>query len=363
MAVIGVLGAGQLARMLALSGLPLGHRFVFLDPAPDPCAAPLGRHLRGDFADPSMLTRLAQCVDIVTCEFESVPASSIARLAEAVPVYPSGEAFAIASDRLREKQLFRELGIPVAPFAAVDSADALADAIARIGLPAVLKTRTLGYDGRGQVVLRSEDQLAGAWTRLGGVPLLLESLVAFRREISLLGVRGRSGETAFWPLVENLHRDGILRVSRCRPGDPAEALARDCATRVLERLDYVGVMALECFDAGDLLYANEMAPRVHNSGHWTLEGSVTSQFENHLRAVLGMPLGGTGARGHSAMVNLIGSTPDPARLLALPQAHLHLYDKAPRPGRKLGHVTVCAESSAVLEATLATLTALVDHGG
>ncbi len=363
MAVIGVLGAGQLARMLAMSGLPLGHSFVFLDPAPAPCAVPLGRHLRGEYDDTSMLARIAQCVDIVTCEFESVPASSMATLADLVPMFPSVETFAIASDRLREKRLFHELAMPVAPFAAVDTADSLAGAVARIGLPAVLKTRTLGYDGRGQLVLRSLDQLAGAWERLGGVPLLLESLIEFRRELSVLAVRSRTGETAFWPLVENVHRDGILRVSRCRPSDPLETLAQEHARRLLDRLDYVGVMALEFFDAGDVLFANEMAPRVHNSGHWTIEGSMTSQFENHLRAILGLPVGSTTARGHTAMVNLIGSTPDPARLLALPQAHVHLYGKAPRPGRKLGHVTVCADSAAELDTVLASLSEIVGEPG
>ncbi len=232
----------------------------------------------------------------------------------------------------------------------------------QIGLPAVLKTRRFGYDGKGQMVLRTEADLPPAWDALGRQPLIVEGFVAFEREVSILAVRGRHGETAFYPLVENHHAEGILRLSLAPAPSltrELQAQAQDYAARVLEALDYVGVLAIEFFERAGQLYANEMAPRVHNSGHWTIEGAETSQFENHLRAVLGLPLGSTVARGHSAMLNLIGVTPDPAAILAVPQAHLHLYGKSARPGRKLGHVTLRAESASALENGLAQLRPLI----
>jgi 5-(carboxyamino)imidazole ribonucleotide synthase len=357
---IGIVGAGQLARMLALAGLPLGLRFVFLDPAADACAAALGEHLRAAFDDREALERLAQRADVVTYEFENVPEGSIERLAERVAVFPCARALATARDRLREKNLFQQLGIPTAPFAAVDSRADLERAVSDLGLPAVLKTRTLGYDGKGQIVLRRPEDRDAAWERLGGVPLLLEGFVAFAREASILGVRSRRGEIAFYPLVENVHRDGILHLSRSRPDDPLESRARAYAQRLLAHLDYVGVLALELFQVGDALLANEMAPRVHNSGHWTIEGAETSQFENHLRAILDLPLGRTAARGHAAMVNLVGELPETASLLAVPGAHLHRYDKAPHPRRKLGHVTLRSDEARDLETGLARLLARIE---
>jgi 5-(carboxyamino)imidazole ribonucleotide synthase len=358
---VGILGGGQLARMLALAGLPLGLRFVFLDPAPDACAAGLGEHLCGAYADPKMLLQFARKVDLVTYEFENVPLDSVAQLAEQVPVFPGVRALAAARDRLREKTLFNELGIPTPQFAQVDSRADLEQAVARLGLPAVLKTRSLGYDGKGQRVLREPRDLAAAWEALGGSGLILEAFVPFERELSLLGVRDRAGGLAFYPLAENQHRDGILRLSRCRPGDALETIARQYVQRLLDHLDYVGVLALELFQVGGRLLANEMAPRVHNSGHWTIEGAQTSQFENHLRAILGLPLGDTAAVGHSAMVNLIGCTPEPAAVLALPGAHLHLYGKSPRPGRKLGHATLRTAQAEDLELTLDRLLRLAEE--
>jgi 5-(carboxyamino)imidazole ribonucleotide synthase len=360
MTAVGIVGGGQLARMLALAGLPLGLRFVILDPAPDACAATLGEHLRGDYDDRERLVSLAQRADVITYEFENVPETSISFLAERVAVFPGAASLATARDRLREKMLFRELGIPAAPFAAVDSLAELERAAATIGLPAVLKTRTLGYDGKGQAVLRRPEDLAAAWTRLGGVPLIVEGFVDFRRELSALGVRARDGETAFYPLAENVHTEGILRLSRSRPGDPAEAQAQDSARRVFDHLDHVGMFALEFFEAGDALLANEIAPRVHNSGHWTIEGAQTSQFENHLRAILGLPVGSTAACGHAAMVNIIGEPPDLGPVLAVPGAHLHLYGKRPRPGRKLGHATVRASNARDLEASLQRLLRVIE---
>lgn len=356
--IVGIVGAGQLARMLALAGTPLGLRFVFLDPAADACAAPLGEHLRGSYSDRELLARLAKRSDVVTYEFENVPEDSIEFLSRRVAVFPNARSLATARDRLREKTLFRELGIPTAPFAAVNSLPDLTWAVAKIGLPAVLKTRSLGYDGKGQITLRRAEDAESAWARLGGVPLIVEGFVDFRREVSVIGVRGRSGATAYYPLAENIHHEGILCVSRSRPGDPFQAQAQTYVQTLSRYLDYVGVLALELFQVGDTLLANEMAPRVHNSGHWTIEGSETSQFENHLRAILDLPLGGTDAVGYAAMMNLIGELPDPAGVLAVPGAHLHLYGKAPRPRRKLGHITVRASREDTLQTKLDQLLAL-----
>lgn len=360
MSTIGIVGGGQLARMLALAGTPLGLRFVFLDPAPDVCAAPLGEHLCGAYDDPQQLAELARRADVVTYEFENVPEASIRFLAEHVTVFPAALPLAVARDRFEEKTLFRQLGIATPPFALVNSLNDLERAAQTLGLPAVLKTRTLGYDGKGQYVLRQFADVAIAWQQLGGVPLILEAFVNFQREISIIGVRSSRGETAFYPVAENVHRDGILRLSRSWPNDPAAVPARQYLERLLNQLDYVGVLALELFQVGDQLLANEMAPRVHNSGHWTIEGAVTSQFENHLRAVLGLPLGSTAANGFAAMVNFIGELPAADDVLAVPGAHLHIYDKEPRPGRKIGHATVCAASERELAPGLEILLQLVE---
>lgn len=373
MALIGILGAGQLGRMLALAGYPLGLRFRFFDPAPDSPAGQVGEHTVAEYDAWEALRRFAQGVDVVTYEFENVPVETARFLTQFAPVYPPPAALEAAQDRLSEKTLFRRLGIPTPPFVPVDTFADLRTAVERIGLPAVLKTRRFGYDGKGQHVLRTLADVDGAWQALGGAPLILEGFVPFEREVSLLAVRSRTGETAFYPLVENHHRDGILRLSLApaagRPSTgaslhPAPAqdasahsplstlqssastlhpLACDYASRVLAALDYVGVLAIEFFQHDGRLLANEMAPRVHNSGHWTIEGAETSQFENHLRAVLGWPLGATAARGCAAMLNLIGALPDTQAVLAIPGAHLHLYGKAARPGRKLGHITLRAE--------------------
>lgn len=359
--IIGVLGAGQLARMLALAGYPLGLRFVFFDPATDACAAPLGEHICAAYDDIAALERFAQRVDCVTFEFENVPPDTLAWLAGHLPVFPSPHTLATARDRMREKAFFNELGIPTPAFRAVNDLDGLRSAVAEVGLPAVLKTCTLGYDGKGQMVLRHDGDVELAWQRLGGVPLILEAFVPFEREVSIIAVRGRSGEVRFYPLTENTHRNGILHLSMCCPGDALQAQAEDYARRLLEKLDYVGVLALELFQADGRLLANEFAPRVHNSGHWTIEGAVTSQFENHLRAVAGLPLGDASMRGCSAMLNLIGTMPDPARILGMPRLHLHDYGKEPRDGRKLGHVTVIADSRPELQAEIEQMLAVSKH--
>ena len=340
---IGVLGGGQLARMLALAGYPLGLEFVFLCPVRDACAAPLGEHLRADFEDEAALQRLAAKVDRVTYEFESVPAATVEYLEGKVPVYPPPRALAVARDRLHEKSLCNELGIETAPFMAVDGLEDLRQAVETIGLPAILKTRTLGYDGKGQQRLHEASGLDAAWEGIGGAAAILEGFVPFEREVSLVAVRSLSGEMAFYPLSENRHDAGILRLSTSLPDDPMQGVAEDYARRLLEHLEYVGVLAIEFFQRDGRLLVNEMAPRVHNSGHWTIEGAVTSQFENHLRAILDLPLGSTALVGRPGMVNLIGELPDIGEVLRMPEAHLHLYGKAPRPGRKLGHITVCTE--------------------
>lgn len=336
--IIGIVGGGQLARMMALAGIPLGMRFIFLDPAEDACATSLGEHLRGDYDDEALLLEMAEKADVVTYEFENVPASAIAILSQKVDVFPSEQALAIARDRINEKTLCNDLEIPTVPFAAVDQLDELQQAAQTIGLPAILKTRTLGYDGKGQALLRTKDDLQTAWEQLGGVPLIFEGFANFHREISIISVRSRSGEIRYYPLSENHHRDGILDTSHSLPDDPKQSEAEALAKRILEKLDYVGVMALELFDTEEGLLVNEMAPRVHNSGHWSIEGAETSQFENHLRAIANLPLGDTGAVGYAKMVNFIGSVPAPSEVLA-EGAHLHDYNKEPRAGRKVGHAT------------------------
>lgn len=344
---IGILGGGQLGYMLALAGYPLGMRFRFLDPSPE---APVGRiapRVTGDYSDRTALEKFAHGLDVVTYEFENVPVDAVHFLAKKVSVFPPPVALESAQDRLREKQLFEKVGIATTEYASLTSAYDLDAAIKKLGLPVVVKTRRMGYDGKGQWILKSPEEVKVAKEALPKLPFILERFVPFTRELSVIAVRGRAGETAFYPLVENHHRNGILRLSLApAPGVNAEIqrAAEDAARRVLESLNYVGVLAIEFFEHEGKLLANEMAPRVHNSGHWTIEGAVTSQFENHLRAITGLPLGSTTAIGASAMINLIGELPDSAQVLAIPSAHLHLYGKEPRPGRKLGHVTLRAPS-------------------
>lgn len=360
---IGVLGGGQLGRMLALAGYPLGLRFRFLDPKVETSVVPLAVYVQAAYDDERALRAFADALALVTYEFENVPVRSARLLAQHVPVYPPPRALEVAQDRLTEKTLFQSLGIPTSPFAPVHTLADLHQALEVIGLPAVLKTRRFGYDGKGQVVLREPSDVDRAWATLAGVPLIVEGFVPFEREVSIIAVRRRNGQTAFYPLVENQHCDGILRLSLA----PAPGLTPDLqqraeakAQRVLEALDYVGVLAIEFFQLAGRLLANEMAPRVHNSGHWTIEGAQTSQFENHLRAILDLPLGSTQAVGHSAMLNLIGTIPPASDVLAVPDAHLHVYGKLPQPGRKLGHVTIRADAPELVEERLSQLRSIVE---
>ncbi|MBX6420331.1 MAG: 5-(carboxyamino)imidazole ribonucleotide synthase [Nevskia sp.] len=358
---IGILGAGQLGRMLALAGYPLGFEFVFLDPAAEACASPLGEHVRAAFTDESALAQFCARIDLATYEFENVPLAAAEFVAARRPLWPQPRALAAGQDRLAEKTLFTSLDIPVPSFVKVDTRAELEAGLSQVGLPAVLKTRRMGYDGKGQAVLHRFADVDPAWNRLGGQALILESFVAFERELSCLAVRARDGDCRCYPLVENRHRDGILRLARPRRHEPLQRLGEDYARRVLEALDYVGVLAFEFFAVGDRLLANEIAPRVHNSGHWTIEGAVCSQFENHLRAVCGLPLGSTAPRGLSAMVNFVGRAPPAETVTAIEGAHLHLYGKQPKPQRKLGHATVTADDDATLEARLERLVALADR--
>jgi 5-(carboxyamino)imidazole ribonucleotide synthase len=329
MTLVACIGGGQLGRMLGLAGLPLGLDFRFLDPAADACAAAVGELLVGEYGDPAALDRLAAGADVVTYEFENVPVEAAARVA----AVPGIAALERGQDRLHEKELFRSLGVPTARFGTLDDT----------GLPALVKTRRLGYDGKGQRVVESDEPLDDGE--------LAEELLRFDRELSIVGVRGRE-ETRFWPVGENVHRDGILRVTRAPAADAPQADAEAICTALLDALGYVGVLAVELFEVDGKLLANEFAPRVHNTGHWTIDGAVTSQFENHLRAILGLPLGATEARAPCVMVNLIGDVPPLAELAALPGARVHLYGKDPRPGRKVGHVTLVDPDEETVERAL-----------
>ena len=358
MTTVGILGGGQLARMLALSGAPLGLRFLVLDSTADACASQVAPSLQADYRDLDALAEFARRVDVATFDFENVPAESAQWLARRIPVFPSPRALAVAQDRLAEKTLFRELGIGVPDFADIASRADLDAAIARIGAPCILKTRRLGYDGKGQFRLRSAADADAAWAALGAqattVGLILEGFVPFERELSVVAVRGRDGEFRAWPLTENWHDHGVLAASlapaRASAGLEEQALSH--ARRVAEALDYVGVFALEMFLHDGVLLANEMAPRVHNSGHWTIEGAETSQFQNHLRAVLGLPLGSTRMVGHACMLNWIGEMPPAAPVLAEAGGHWHDYGKSSREGRKVGHATLRGEGAGELAAAL-----------
>lgn len=351
--------------MLALAGIPLGFRFRFLEASAACPAADVGEVVVGDYDDADALAAFAEGVTVVTYEFENVPEKAVRTLGESLPVHPHPRALGVAQDRLHEKEAFRRLGIGTAAFEPVASPAELRAAAVSVGFPGVLKTRRFGYDGKGQRMVSGEDELVDAWAELGPSALLFEERISFRRELSIVSVRSREGQTTHYPLVENLHRDGILRLTRApAPGVPA-ALQREAegiSTALLDDLDYVGVGAIELFETEQGLLANEMAPRVHNSGHWTQDGARTSQFENHVRAVAGLPIGDPSPRGHTAMLNLIGTVPPLAELLDLPGCHVHLYGKAPRPGRKLGHVNVVGDTADEVSARLELVRERLDDG-
>jgi 5-(carboxyamino)imidazole ribonucleotide synthase len=351
--------------MLALAGYQLGIQFRFFDPSSGAPVGQIGELIAASYDDRAALERFLEGVDVVTYEFESIPLDAVRFVAERVRVFPPLVALETAQDRLLEKNLFRELGIPVPEFSAVDSLPELRAEAARIGYPVVLKTRRMGYDGKGQVVIRRDSELDDAWSRVGGTSLILEKFVAFDYEVSIIAARDSSGDDVFYQLAENVHRDGILRKTTipARNADAAMSVeAIGYCRSIMERLNYVGVIALELFAVGGKLLANEIAPRVHNSGHWTIEGAETSQFENHLRAILSLPLGSSIARGHAAMLNIIGDIPPREAVLAVPGAHLHLYGKSATERRKLGHVTVVTADDSALDSGVAALTRVLGPG-
>ena len=346
---VGIVGAGQLGRMLALAGYPLGLDFLCLDPAGDAPAGAVAPLLRGAFTDKRLLRRLARRCEVITFDWENVSVASLADVARMhrARICPPIAALATGQDRVAEKRLFERLKIPTTRWRAVDSRIGLSRAVAAIGVPGVLKTRRLGYDGKGQALVRTHADEERAWRELAGVPLLYEEWVPFDCEVSIIGARSPSGEVAVYPLCGNVHGNGVLRLT-CAPFGTArlQRLAAGYLRRVLRHFHYTGILTLEFFVRSGKLIANEMAPRVHNSGHWTIEGATTSQFENHLRAILDLPLGSTAARGFSAMINIIGRMPPRAALLALEGVHLHDYGKRARPGRKVGHCTVVEPTAA-----------------
>ena len=344
---VGVLGAGQLALMLAEALLGLAAKLpeaqkieVICAGSPGDCAERVAPVIETDLTDAPSVREFAAKVDLLTVESENIDAAVL----KGLNLFPNAHAIGIAQDRLLEKGYFRECGIGTAPYAAVDSVEDLQRAIAELGLPAILKTRRMGYDGKGQVRLAHASEAAAAWVEVGEVPCILEGTVHFHAEVSLIAARNRSGEIVFYPLTENHHRDGILRVSITPSQFPALQPAAEAYMReLLLRLEYVGVLAIEFFVIDDHLLANEMAPRVHNSGHWTIEGSATSQFENHLRALLNLPLGSTVSEP-TVMLNCIGQMPSAEETARFPELFRHDYGKEPRPGRKVGHLTFPAEA-------------------
>ncbi len=343
---IGIVGGGQLGRMLALAAAPLGYKCHIYAPDETPPAGEVAAKVtRGSFDDKTALARFASEVDVVTYEFENIAAGPLRAITDRVALWPPRESLEIAQDRLTEKHFVTRLGGRPAPFAAVDDRTGLDAALAEIGAPAILKTRRLGYDGKGQARIMEADQADAAWEAVAGAPGVLEAFIAFDAEFSILLCRGTDGEILLWDAPRNVHESGILAQSIVPAPEalaPAIAEAQALARRVAEALDHVGVLALEFFAVGERAVFNEMAPRVHNSGHWTIEGAATSQFENHIRAICGLPLGTTELTAPRVeMTNLIGADVESWRdLLAEPGAHLHLYGKHhARPGRKMGHVT------------------------
>ncbi|MGH7244663.1 MAG: 5-(carboxyamino)imidazole ribonucleotide synthase [Phycisphaerales bacterium] len=379
--LIGVLGGGQLGMMMAQAGEPLGMKFRFLDPSPESPAASCGEHIIAPYEDKAALAAFARGLDFATWEFENVPCETVRRLADRVTVRPAAALLELAQDRLAEKRVFQEIGLQPARHLPVSSLADLEGAVRELGTPCILKTRRMGYDGKGQFFLREREDVAKAWAELGqgkpGIELILEGFVEYEREVSLIACRGvgagtspdranTHGQTVFYPMSTNVHRGGILRVARVGDGfevaPELEREARGAVARLLELFGYVGVLTVEFFvvnrfGGGQMLVANEMAPRVHNSGHWTIEGvgrgsghkgGGASQFENHVRAIAGMPLGsGEMNAPGAAMVNIVGEAPDEEAARAIPGATLHMYGKSPRAGRKLGHLTIVGDRETV----------------
>jgi 5-(carboxyamino)imidazole ribonucleotide synthase len=363
---VGIIGGGQLALMLAESVQKLGVRCTVLDPNDACCASAVCEQIVGEYDDPQALKQLAECSEVVTYEFENVPAAAGEVIKPLKPIHPNPDALGYAQDRHVERTMFRDLDIAIPSYHAVDSVDALHAALDELGTPAILKARTLGYDGKGQALINDISTAADAFSSIGSVPAILDQFVEFERELSIVATRSIEGDIAYYPLSANVHRGGILRVSKAPARDVSEHLieqAQHAARQILNRFEYVGTIAVEFFQIGTgenaTLVANEIAPRVHNTGHWTIEGAQTSQFENHMRAVMGMKLGSAEPIGHSAMVNIIGDEPRKGALESMPEAHVHMYGKAPRAGRKIGHVTLNAPNEEELDALLERFTRVI----
>ena len=363
---VGIIGGGQLALMLAESVEHMGVRCTVLDPSNQCCASAACEQIVRDYNDEEALKKLASCSDVITYEFENVPAAAGAVISPLRHIHPNPDALRYAQDRHLERTMFSELGIAIPNYRPVDDVESLESALEELGTPAILKARSLGYDGKGQVLINDASTAAEAFATIGAVPAILDQFVEFERELSIIATRSINGDIACYPLSANVHRGGILRVSKAPAREVNEHLveqAQHAARQILNRFEYVGTIAVEFFQIGTgegaTLVANEIAPRVHNTGHWTIEGAQTSQFENHMRAVMGMELGSSDPIGHSAMVNIIGDEPRPGALESMPEAHVHMYGKAPRAGRKIGHVTLNAPSEGELDALLERFTRVI----
>lgn len=357
---IGILGGGQLARMLALAGYPLGMSFSCIETKKNTSASFVTNVSVIDWENEQQLKNFAQNVDVITYETENIPLQTAFILQQYCSLFPSIEILKIAQDRLSEKKLCQQLNIPTSRFTSVSSYDELKGGISSFGYPAVLKTRRMGYDGKGQIVIKKDADVFTAWEELKGQDLVLESWIPFSREISLIAVRDCQGNVCFYPLIENTHIEGILHLSIAPyKNENLFAQAQEIATKIMSHVNYVGVLVIEFFQLGNQLLVNEMAPRVHNSGHWTIEGADTSQFENHLRAIAGLPLGSTQLRGYSAMLNVLSSEPPLHAVLSFPGIHYHTYQKSASSQRKLGHITLVRGNEQQLKNDLALLTTLI----
>ncbi len=347
---IGVLGTGQLGRMMAIAGYPLGQKFGFYGVNDEDPSALLGQMFKqsSESDDTDSLEKLISFSSVITYESENVDIEIIKEISKTTPVFPSIKSLYLSQHRGREKAMFEQLNIPCAPYKIINSAEDLSAAVEDIGLPAVLKTTIEGYDGKGQFILKEKSQITQAWSEIGGCELILEAFVDFKRELSLVAVRNANNQYAYYPLVHNVHHQGILRYTIAPARGITAKIQQQAETymqSLLNELDHVGVLTLEMFETSQGLVVNEMAPRVHNSGHWTIEGAVTDQFENHVRAITGMPLGDTSTRQPlAAMINIIGETGPVEEVLKMPKTFLHLYDKTARKGRKLGHINLVAET-------------------
>jgi 5-(carboxyamino)imidazole ribonucleotide synthase len=361
---IGILGAGQLGRMLGLAGIPLGIQFRFWDPNQDSPANDVGEQLVADFNDLSLVEKFIKGLDLISYEFENIPTNLVENLATLLPVYPPLSALEICQDRIFEKSTFSELSIACANFRQIDSLEQLRATLeSGFCLPAILKTRRMGYDGKGQVKINSIKDASNSWKQIGEAPAILEELIDFQAEFSLICVRNTKGEHAFYPLVQNTHLNGILFSSQVPSPLVSESLqlqAEAVGQKLLNHFNYVGVLTIEFFLKDGVLYANELAPRVHNSGHWTIEGSETSQFENHIRAILGLALGSTELQGHSRLLNLVGNPPPRELILKENYSHLHLYRKAGRAQRKVGHITINHSNADIVEKTASNVTQIIE---